>query len=213
MRRYRSPRPISISAAGRYSSGTVRTIAGERSGWTHGLVGARALASRAGQAPPWAHCSVWSSAPPAATAGPRRRAARAALGRHRSGGAPALRAGSVAPRARRRAVTRRDPAAAGPAPARPLAPLDTGTYLQGISSEEIISTIDTRRAPMMNASAGARPLEQRAGAHDALPHTTRRRPGQLVREAPLLKAATAPHERNSQTPVLHFDRCVSVEVR
>lgn len=30
----------------------------------------------------------------------------------------------------------------------------TGTHLQGISSEEIISTIHTRRAPMMNASAG-----------------------------------------------------------
>ena len=30
----------------------------------------------------------------------------------------------------------------------------TGTYLQGISSEEIISTIHARRAPMMHASAG-----------------------------------------------------------
>ena len=30
----------------------------------------------------------------------------------------------------------------------------TGTYLQGISSEEIISTIHARRAPMMNANAG-----------------------------------------------------------
>jgi integrase/recombinase XerD len=30
----------------------------------------------------------------------------------------------------------------------------TGTYLQGISSEEIISTVHARRAPMMNASAG-----------------------------------------------------------
>ena len=30
----------------------------------------------------------------------------------------------------------------------------SGTYLQGISSEEIISTVHARRAPMMNASAG-----------------------------------------------------------
>ncbi len=30
----------------------------------------------------------------------------------------------------------------------------TGTYLQGISSEEIISTVHGRRAPMMHASAG-----------------------------------------------------------
>jgi site-specific recombinase XerD len=30
----------------------------------------------------------------------------------------------------------------------------TGTYLQGISSEEIISTVYARRAPMMHASAG-----------------------------------------------------------
>jgi site-specific recombinase XerD len=30
----------------------------------------------------------------------------------------------------------------------------TGTYLEGISSEEIVSTIHARRAPMMNASAG-----------------------------------------------------------
>jgi site-specific recombinase XerD len=30
----------------------------------------------------------------------------------------------------------------------------TGTYLQGISSEEIISAVHARRAPMMHASAG-----------------------------------------------------------
>jgi integrase/recombinase XerD len=30
----------------------------------------------------------------------------------------------------------------------------TGTYLQGISSEEIISTVHARHAPMMHASAG-----------------------------------------------------------
>jgi site-specific recombinase XerD len=30
----------------------------------------------------------------------------------------------------------------------------TGTYLQGISSEEIIATVHARRAPMMHASAG-----------------------------------------------------------
>ena len=30
----------------------------------------------------------------------------------------------------------------------------TGTYLEGINSEEIISTVHARRAPMMHASAG-----------------------------------------------------------
>ena len=30
----------------------------------------------------------------------------------------------------------------------------TDTYLQGISSEEIVSTVHARRAPMMHASAG-----------------------------------------------------------
>ena len=30
----------------------------------------------------------------------------------------------------------------------------TGTYLQGIDTEEIISTVHARRAPMMHASAG-----------------------------------------------------------
>ena len=30
----------------------------------------------------------------------------------------------------------------------------TGTYLQGINAEEIISTVHARRAPMMHASAG-----------------------------------------------------------
>jgi site-specific recombinase XerD len=30
----------------------------------------------------------------------------------------------------------------------------TGTYLQGINTEEIISTVHARRAPMMHASAG-----------------------------------------------------------
>jgi hypothetical protein len=30
----------------------------------------------------------------------------------------------------------------------------TGTYLEGINTEEIISTIHARRAPMMHASAG-----------------------------------------------------------
>jgi hypothetical protein len=30
----------------------------------------------------------------------------------------------------------------------------TGTYLHGISSEEIIATVNARRAPMMHASSG-----------------------------------------------------------
>jgi hypothetical protein len=30
----------------------------------------------------------------------------------------------------------------------------TGTYLEGINTEEIISTVYARRAPMMHASAG-----------------------------------------------------------
>jgi hypothetical protein len=30
----------------------------------------------------------------------------------------------------------------------------TGTYLEGISSEQIIGAVDRRQAPMMHASAG-----------------------------------------------------------
>jgi integrase len=33
-------------------------------------------------------------------------------------------------------------------------PSTTGTYLEGINTEEIISTVHARRAPMMHASAG-----------------------------------------------------------
>jgi site-specific recombinase XerD len=33
----------------------------------------------------------------------------------------------------------------------------TGTYLEGINTEEIISTVHARRAPMMHASAGLAP--------------------------------------------------------
>jgi hypothetical protein len=54
----------------------------------------------------------------------------------------------------------------------------TGTYMQGISSEEIISTIHARRAPMMHARAGLA-LYVAAGAHAALPPTIGR-PGQRV---------------------------------
>ena len=53
----------------------------------------------------------------------------------------------------------------------------TGIYLQGISSEEITSTVHAQRAPMMHAHAGLAPLST-AGAHDALPRPAKRaRPG------------------------------------
>ncbi len=54
----------------------------------------------------------------------------------------------------------------------------TGAYLQGISSEEIISTVHARRAPMMHASAGPCPVEHNhAGAHDTLPRCQPRAQG------------------------------------
>jgi integrase len=52
------------------------------------------------------------------------------------------------------AAARGDLAAVDPAPAWHAYLSTTGTYLQGISSEEIISTVHARRAPMMHASAG-----------------------------------------------------------
>jgi hypothetical protein len=82
------------------------------------------------------------------------RSDRAPPGRAEGRSQAAVRAAPAAPRARGRAAARRDPAAADPAPTRPLASLDTGTYLQGIDSEEIISTVHARRAPMVHASAG-----------------------------------------------------------
>jgi hypothetical protein len=40
----------------------------------------------------------------------------------------------------------------------------TGTYLEGINTEEIISTVHGRRAPTMHASAGLARQQTRAGA-------------------------------------------------
>ncbi len=40
----------------------------------------------------------------------------------------------------------------------------TGTYLEGINHEEIISTVHARRAPMMHASAGLALWQSLAGA-------------------------------------------------
>jgi hypothetical protein len=40
----------------------------------------------------------------------------------------------------------------------------TGTYLEGINTEEIISTVHARRAPMMHASAGLALWQAPAGA-------------------------------------------------
>jgi hypothetical protein len=47
-----------------------------------------------------------------------------------------------------------DPAATDPTPARHSHLSTTGTYLQLIGVEKIISTVGARRAPMMHASAG-----------------------------------------------------------
>ena len=49
---------------------------------------------------------------------------------------------------------RTDPPADHPAPARATPSPTTGTYLEGISSEEIIGAIHGRKAPMMHASTG-----------------------------------------------------------
>jgi Phage integrase family len=49
----------------------------------------------------------------------------------------------------------------------------TGTCLQGIDTEEIISTVHARLAPMMHASAGLA-CSHTAGAHHALPHARAR---------------------------------------
>jgi len=53
-----------------------------------------------------------------------------------------------------RAAARGHPTAADPAPARPLASLNDEHLPAGIDTEEIISTVNARRAPMMHASAG-----------------------------------------------------------
>jgi hypothetical protein len=69
----------------------------------------------------------------------------------------------------------------------------TGTYLQGISSEEIISTVHARRAPMMHASAGPCPVAcNHAGPHDALP-----RPRQPYRPGPTIASCVS----SSQPPL------------
>jgi hypothetical protein len=60
----------------------------------------------------------------------------------------------AAPCPRRGVVARGDPAAADQRQLGHAYLSTTATYLQGISSEEIISTVHARRAPMMHASAG-----------------------------------------------------------
>ena len=63
----------------------------------------------------------------------------------------------------------------------------TGTYLQGISSEEIISAIHARRADDERQRRSC-PLAQPAGARDALPHTSGASPGQCVRRSAKARA-------------------------
>jgi hypothetical protein len=78
----------------------------------------------------------------------------------------------------------------------------TGTYLQGISSEEIVATVHARRAPMMHASAGlalyATSGSPRMGSrrNTRPPRTC---PAVATREA---RSATAPLGRSSETPWL-----------
>jgi hypothetical protein len=60
----------------------------------------------------------------------------------------------------------------------------TGTYLQGINTEEIISTIHARRAPDEARQRRPRAMTTVAGADDALPHP-----------APLSSQAAATPER------------------
>ena len=54
----------------------------------------------------------------------------------------------------RGAPARRDPGAGDPARARPFAPVNDRHLPGGINTEEIISTLHARQAPMMHASAG-----------------------------------------------------------
>ena len=83
-----------------------------------------------------------------------RRQAATAPGRDRGRGTTAIRAPPAPPCSCCRAAARGDRAAADQTAARPFASLHDRTYLQGISAEEIISTVHARRASMMHASAG-----------------------------------------------------------
>ena len=84
----------------------------------------------------------------------RRRQAAAAPDRAGGWRPPPLRAAPAPPRPCCRAAARGRPPATDPAPARALAPLHDRHLSAGNLSEEIISTVHARRAPMMHASAG-----------------------------------------------------------
>jgi hypothetical protein len=79
----------------------------------------------------------------------------------------------------------------------------TGTYLQGISSEEIISTVHARRAPMMHASAGlaleATCGSARMGSRSRSNILQPRTDAAAAREA---RSATAPRGRSGKPPWL-----------
>jgi site-specific recombinase XerC len=66
----------------------------------------------------------------------------------------------------------------------------TGTYLQGISSEEIIPTVHARRRRCTRAPASS--CEAPAGAHHALPRPAKRAPG---------PQAIAPRVSSNQPPL------------
>jgi hypothetical protein len=65
-----------------------------------------------------------------------------------------VRAAPATPCARGRARARGSATEHHPAPARPRQLGTTSIYLQGIDTEEIIAAVNSRRAPMMPASAG-----------------------------------------------------------
>jgi integrase len=73
----------------------------------------------------------------------------------------------------------------------------TGTYLEGINTEEIISTVHARRAPVMQRQRRPRPLVGTRGSAAALP---RRGPCSQAKQQPHLSDAASP---NQQSPVRH----------
>ena len=75
----------------------------------------------------------------------------------------------------------------------------TGTYLQGISSEEIISTVHARARADDACQRRPCPVEPHAGAHDALPRPPNPRPGQTI----------APRVSSSQPPLALAWHCAS----
>ena len=159
-----------MGVAAQFWSGTARTTAAAKSEWTPG----HRRRSNDGWPIAWssrsaASCAIVRSDPRTGVVS-QRGTGRAAPPRAQGRSQAPLRAPPAAPRPRRRAAARGDPAAANPASARPLAPIHD-RHLPGGNQHRGDHLHRPRQAGANDArQRRPRPLAGTRGAHPALPH-------------------------------------------